>query len=121
MTGDRIVDADGHTWPVTGHACNVCRWPLDGVHATIGTHPSCDPLSGGDPGGDPLRDGRARLHHPSMTTMTMQLFIREDVDEVVDTDDPVEDDEDDEDDQDDEDDEDDEDDTHRTNYRGDYR
>lgn len=55
MTG-RIVDAAGDHWPVTGHVCSVCRWPLDPVHAEHGTHPSCDPLSGGDPGGDPGGD-----------------------------------------------------------------
>ncbi len=123
MTRDRIVDGDGHGWPVTGYACHVCGWPADPVHAGIGTHPTCDPLSGGGP----LRDGRARLHHPSRTTpMTDDpsswMFIREPFDEVVDTDDPVEDtDGPDEDEDTDEDDEDDPSDTHRTTYRGDYR
>lgn len=53
MTG-RIVDAAGDHWPVTGHVCSVCRWPLDPVHAEHGTHPGCDPLPGG--GDDHLRD-----------------------------------------------------------------
>ena len=43
MTGDRIVDADGHAWPVTGRACRVCDWPIDPVLADLGTHPTCDP------------------------------------------------------------------------------
>lgn len=56
MTGDRIVDADGHHWPDTRHRCTVCRWPADPVHADLGTHPGCDPATGGDPGGDPDGD-----------------------------------------------------------------
>ena len=61
MTRDRIVDGDGHAWPVTGRRCSVCGWPIDPVLADLGTHPSCAPLSGGDPGGDPDRDDALRL------------------------------------------------------------
>jgi len=49
MTRPRIVDGDGHHWPDTGHRCAVCGWPLDPVHATIGTHPGCDPTPIRDP------------------------------------------------------------------------
>jgi len=62
VTRLRIVDSDGHGWPDTGHRCSACGWPLDPVLANLGTHPSCAPLSGGDPGGrDALRLVQAEL------------------------------------------------------------
>jgi hypothetical protein len=39
----RVADDEGHRWPITGYTCTVCGWPLDPVHADIGTHPTCDP------------------------------------------------------------------------------
>jgi hypothetical protein len=39
---ERIADDDGYLWPVTGYQCEVCGWPLDQIHADIGTHPTCD-------------------------------------------------------------------------------
>lgn len=44
MTGVRITDADGHTWPITGHRCPVCRMPADPV-LDGQPHPHCLPTS----------------------------------------------------------------------------
>lgn len=37
----RIVDPAGHAWPVTGHRCAICGWPLHPALADVGTHPTC--------------------------------------------------------------------------------
>lgn len=42
MTGLRIVDGSGATWPVTGYRCLVCRLPRDPAVADS-IHPTCRP------------------------------------------------------------------------------
>ena len=74
MTRDRIVDADGHHWPVTGHRCTVCAWPLDPVNADLGTHPTCDPSRT-----TPMTDDQDETE--------LRLFTREPFDEVDDPED----------------------------------
>lgn len=37
----RVTDMDGHKWPITGHLCTVCRWPLIPVNNST-THPNCE-------------------------------------------------------------------------------
>lgn len=38
----RLLDRDGHAWPITGHRCPVCRMPADPVlHGE--PHPFCLP------------------------------------------------------------------------------
>lgn len=41
VVGDRISDDDGHLWPITGHYCEACRWPLTPI-AGATTHPTCE-------------------------------------------------------------------------------
>lgn len=37
----RVTDMDGHKWPITGHLCTICRWPLIPVNNST-THPTCE-------------------------------------------------------------------------------
>lgn len=41
MTAARLIDADGHEWPITGYWCTVCGLPL--IRSTYGqtAHPNC--------------------------------------------------------------------------------
>ena len=39
---NRVKDHEGHDWPVTGHVCTECRWPLIPINGSS-THPWCDP------------------------------------------------------------------------------
>lgn len=41
VVGDRISDDDGHLWPITGHYCETCRWPLIPIDGAT-THPTCE-------------------------------------------------------------------------------
>lgn len=41
MTVDRLPDADGALWPVTGHWCDTCGWPLIPVGDRT-VHPLCE-------------------------------------------------------------------------------
>lgn len=38
---NRVKDREGHEWPVTGHFCTICRWPLIPVNNST-THPNCE-------------------------------------------------------------------------------
>lgn len=37
----RVTDIDGHKWPITGHLCDMCKWPLIPVSRST-THPTCE-------------------------------------------------------------------------------
>lgn len=37
---NRVEDSDGHLWPITGHVCTSCKWPLIPVSNNT-THPNC--------------------------------------------------------------------------------
>ncbi|MDQ3477407.1 MAG: hypothetical protein M3492_14065 [Actinomycetota bacterium] len=42
MTGLRIIDNSGASWPITGHRCLICKMPRDpAVDDSI--HPGCRP------------------------------------------------------------------------------
>lgn len=41
MTLKRVTDLDGHKWPITGHKCTICKWPLIPVGESA-THPNCE-------------------------------------------------------------------------------
>lgn len=38
---NRILDADGHAWPITGTTCTACQMPLIQTHPTQLLHPCC--------------------------------------------------------------------------------
>lgn len=37
----RVTDMHGHKWPITGHLCTTCKWPLIPVGNST-THPTCE-------------------------------------------------------------------------------
>lgn len=41
----RMLDADGHAWPVTGVWCAGCGWPLAPHAPGQRFHPTCEPES----------------------------------------------------------------------------
>lgn len=51
-TTERIRDAQGHKWPITGYWCDMCGMPLHRILRAVGVHPTCEvqhapPGSGG--------------------------------------------------------------------------
>lgn len=38
---NRVEDNEGHLWPITGHVCTTCKWPLTPVGKNT-THPTCE-------------------------------------------------------------------------------
>lgn len=38
----RLTDAHGHKWPVTGYWCDVCGMPLHPTLRAVGVHLNCE-------------------------------------------------------------------------------
>lgn len=41
-TPERLKDAQGHEWPITGYWCDACGMPLHGSLRDVGVHPTCE-------------------------------------------------------------------------------
>jgi hypothetical protein len=41
-TAKRLIDPQGHDWPVTGYWCAVCGMPLHKILLGDGVHPNCE-------------------------------------------------------------------------------
>jgi hypothetical protein len=41
-TAERLIDRQGHDWPVTGYWCAVCGMPLHKILLVDGVHPTCE-------------------------------------------------------------------------------
>lgn len=41
-SSERLMDNQGHAWPVTGYWCDMCGMPLHSILRGSGVHPGCD-------------------------------------------------------------------------------